>query len=273
MPTLKNKTIFITGGSRGIGKAIALRAAEDGANIIIGGKTAEPHSKLTGTIYTAADEIETAGGKALPIIMDIRDEKQVQNAIEKGVEAFGGIDILINNASAIYLAGTLDTPVKYFDLLHDVNVRGTFIATQACLPFLRKAANPHVLIFAPPPKLDHRWFASFLAYTMSKYSMSMCVLGMAEEFKTDGIAVNGLWPRTTIATAAIENSRGHEQTVTRSRKPTIMADAAYILLGRNSRTTTGNFFIDDEVLLSEGITDLDKYAVEPGQALVPDLFL
>ncbi len=273
MSSLAGKTLFVTGGSRGIGKAIALRAAEDEANIIIAAKTAEPHPKLPGTIHSAADEIEKAGGKALPVIMDICDEKQIQNAINKGVEAFGGIDILINNASAIYLAGTVDTPVKYFDLLHNINVRGTFIATQVCLPYLKKASNPHVLVLAPPPKLDPQWYANFLAYTMSKYGMSMCVLGMAEEFKAYGIAVNGLWPRTTIATAAIKNLFGHEQTIQRSRKPEIMADAAHFLLTRDSRETTGSFFIDEEVLASAGITDFDQYAVEAGQELVPDLFL
>jgi len=273
MSTLAGKTLFITGGSRGIGKAIALRAAEDGANIIIASKTAEPHPKLPGTIYTAADEIEKKGGKPLPLIMDIRDEKGVQQAMEKGADTFGGIDILINNDSAIYLAGTLDTPVQYFDLMHDISVRGTFIATQACLPYLKRAVNPHILIFAPPLKIDTRWFANFLAYTMSKYGMSMCVLGMAEEFKDYGIAVNGLWPRTTIATAAIKNLLGDEQTINCSRKPSIMADAAYFLLRRDSRKTTGNFFIDDEVLTFEGVIDLDQYAVAPGQDLVPDFFL
>ncbi len=273
MADLKGKTLFVTGGSRGIGKAIALRAAGDRANVVVAAKTAEPHPKLEGTIYTSAEEIEAAGGKALPLVMDIRYEDQVRAAVEKAVETFGGIDILVNNASAIFLAGVEDTPMKRFDLMHQINVRGTFAASQACLPYLKRSENPHILVLSPPPKLDPKWFASHLAYTLSKYGMSMCVLGMAEEFKPHGIGVNALWPRTIIATAAVQNLLGGESSVQRSRKPDIMADAAYILLTRDSRKTTGNFFVDEEVLASEGISDLDKYALNPGSELIQDLFL
>jgi len=270
---LKNKTIFITGGSRGIGKAIALRAAQDGANIVVAAKTAEPHPKLTGTIYTAAEEIDKAGGRALAVIMDIRSEEQVRSAVEKAVKTFGGIDILLNNASAIFLAATTETPMKRFDLMHQVNVRGTFVASQACIPYLKKSDNPHILTLAPPLKLEARWFAQYLAYTMSKYGMSMCVLGMSEELKPEGIAVNALWPRTTIATAAVQNLLGGDEMIRKSRKPDIMADAAHFILTSDSQSITGNFFIDDEVLASHGISNLDKYAVEPGQELMQDLFL
>lgn len=273
MATLKNKTLFVTGGSRGIGKAIALRAARDGANVVIAAKTAEPHPKLEGTIYTSAQEIEEAGGRALPLIVDIRNEDQIRGAVEKGVEAFGGIDILVNNASAIFLAGVEDTPMKRFDLMHQVNVRGTFAASQACLPHLKKSDNPHILVLSPPPRLEPKWFASHLAYTLSKHGMSMCVLGMSEEFRTHGVGVNALWPRTIIATAAVQNLLGGESSIRRSRKPEIMADAAYIVLTRTSRETTGNFFIDEEVLASQGITDFAKYATEPGAGLIQDLFL
>lgn len=273
MADLKHKTLFITGGSRGIGKAIALRAARDGANVVVAAKTAQPHPKLPGTIYTSAEEIEAAGGRALPVVMDIRFEEQIQDAVEQAVKAFGGIDILVNNASAIFLAGVGATPMKRFDLMHQVNVRGTFAASQACLPHLKKAENPHILVLSPPPKLEPRWFAEHLAYTLSKYGMSMCVLGMAEEFKPDRIGVNALWPRTVIATAAVHNVLGGESSMKRSRKPDIMADAAHIILTRDSGTFTGNFFVDDDVLASEGITDLDRYALEPGSELLPDLFL
>ncbi len=273
MATLKNRTLFVTGGSRGIGKAIALRAARDGANVVIAAKTAETHPKLEGTIYTSAQEIEEAGGRALPLIVDIRHEDQIRGAVEKGVEAFGGIDILVNNASAIFLAGVEDTPMKRFDLMHQVNVRGTFAASQACLPHLKKSDNPHILVLSPPPRLEPKWFASHLAYTLSKYGMSMCVLGMSEEFRTHGVGVNALWPRTIIATAAVQNLLGGESSIRRSRKPEIVADAAYIVLTRDSRETTGNFFIDEEVLGSQGITDFAKYATEPGAGLIQDLFL
>jgi len=273
MSDLKDKTLFITGGSRGIGKSIALRAARDHANIVIVAKTAEPHPKLSGTIYTAAEEIECAGGRALPLIVDIRYEEQIHTAVEKAHEIFGGIDILVNNASAIFLSAVGETPMKRFDLMYQINVRGTFAASQACLPHLKRAENPHILTLSPPPKLDPQWFANHLAYTISKYGMSMCVLGMSEEFKPFGIGVNALWPRTIIATAAVHNILGGEQSLKRSRRPEIMADAAHIILTRDSRTTTGNFFVDDEVLASGGITDLDRYAVEPGANLIPDLFL
>ncbi len=270
---MRGKTLFITGGSRGIGKAIALRAAREGANIVVAAKTSEPHPKLQGTIYSAAEEIEKAGGKALPVVMDIRFEEQIHDAVEKAVAAFGGIDILVNNASAIFLAGTGETPMKRFDLMYQINVRGTFAASQACLPHLKHSANPHILVLSPPPKLEPQWFARHLAYTLTKYGMSMCVLGLSEELKQDGIAVNALWPRTIIATAAVHNILGGENAARRGRKPDIMADAAFAVFNRDSRETTGNFFVDDQVLAAEGITDLEQYAVEPGQDLIPDLFL
>lgn len=273
MENLKNKTLFITGASRGIGKAIALRAAQDGANIVIAAKTVVPHPKLPGTIYTAADEIEAAGGTALPCEVDIRDEKQVQAAVDQAVAKFGGIDILVNNASAIYLAGTVETPMKRFDLMHQVNVRGTYLCSQICIPYLKTSSNPHILNLSPPLNMDKRWFAPHVAYTMAKYGMSMCVLGMAEELKPAGIAVNALWPRTTIATAAVKNLLGGEEIVNKSRKPAIMGDAAHWILMQDSKTYTGNFFIDDEVLARAGVSDLSDYAVVPGARLMPDFFL
>ncbi len=271
--SLRGKTLFITGASRGIGKAIALRAARDGANVVIAAKTAEPHPKLSGTIYSAAEEIEAAGGKALPVICDVRDEDQVQAAVEKGVETFGGLDILVNNASAIMLTSTLHTPMKRYDLMHQVNTRGTFLCSQKCIPHLKKSSNPHILNLSPPLNMEARWFAPHVAYTMAKYGMSMCVLGMAEEFRADGIAVNALWPRTTIATAAISNLLGGDAAMKRSRKPEIMADAAHVILCRPSREHTGHFFIDDEVLASEGVTDLSSYANDPDAELIPDFFI
>jgi citronellol/citronellal dehydrogenase len=272
MADLKGKTLFITGASRGIGKAIALRAAADGANIAIAAKTTEPHPKLPGTIYSAAEEIEKAGGKALPLAVDIRDEEQVYRAVAKTVETFGGIDILVNNASAINLTGTLETPMKRFDLMWGVNARGTFLCSQACIPHLKKSPNPHVLTLSPPLNLDPRWFKLHTAYTMSKYGMSLCVLGMAEEFKDDGIAINALWPRTVIATAALAMLGGVTRPE-RCRKPEIMADAAHVLLTRDSRCCTGNFYIDEDVLREAGVTDFEPYAVQPGQPLQTDLFL
>jgi citronellol/citronellal dehydrogenase len=272
MADLKNRTLFITGASRGIGKAIALRAAADGANVVIAAKTTEPHPKLPGTIYSAAEEIEAAGGKALPLQVDIRDEEQVLQAVEKTVEAFGGIDVLVNNASAISLTGTLETPMKRFDLMWGVNARGTFLCSQACIPHLRKASNPHILTLSPPLNMDPKWFKNHVAYTMAKYGMSMCVLGMAEEFRGDGIAVNALWPRTVIYTAALAMLGGLIKPEG-CRKPEIVADAAHAILTRDSRTCTGNFFMDDEVLAEAGVTDLEKYAVQPGARLFPDLFL
>ena len=272
MRTLKGKTLFITGASRGVGKAIALRAAADGANIVIAAKSVRSRDRLPGTIYSAAEEIEAAGGKALPVQTDIRDEEQIRQAVEKGVEAFGGIDILVNNASAISLTGTRETDLKRFDLMFGVNVRGTFACSQACLPYLKDSANPHILNLSPPLNMDPRWFRDHVAYTMAKYGMSLCVLGMAEEFRPEGIAVNALWPRTVIATAALAMLGGAVRPE-QCRKPEILADAAHAILTRDSRDCTGNFFIDDEVLAEEGITDLTRYAVQPGEPLLPDLFL
>lgn len=271
MPSLEGKTLFISGASRGIGLAIALRAARDGANIVVTGKTANPHPKLPGTVYTAAAEIEAAGGKALPLIVDIRFEDQVRRAVEQAVQHFGGIDILVNNASAISLTGTLETPMKRFDLMMGINLRGTFLCSQACLPHLADAANPHILTLSPPLDMHARWFAPHVAYTIAKYGMSMCVLGMAEEFRDTGIAINALWPRTIIATAALQLIPGaHSE---HGRKPDIVADAAWHILTRESRATTGNFFIDEDVLVSAGISDLSEYAVAPSTVLKSDLFL
>ncbi|HEU5060575.1 MAG TPA: NAD(P)-dependent oxidoreductase [Kofleriaceae bacterium] len=271
--TLRGKTLFITGASRGIGKAIALRAARDGANVAIAAKTAEPHPKLPGTIYTAAQEVEAAGGQALPLVCDIRSEDQIAEAVQKTVAAFGGIDILVNNASAIHLTGTVATPMKRFDLMHQINTRGTFACSQACIPHLAKADNPHILNLSPPLNMEAKWFAPHVAYTMAKYGMSMCVLGMAEELRPQGIAVNALWPRTVIATAAVQNLLGGEATVRRSRKPEIMGDAAHVILTRPSREYSGQFLIDDDVLRSAGVTDLSGYQYEPGADLLPDFFI
>jgi len=272
MADLKGRTLFITGGSRGIGKAIALRAAADGANVAIAAKTAEPHPKLPGTIYTAAEEIEAAGGRALPLQVDIRDEDQVHQAVAKTFETFGGIDILVNNASAINLTGTLETPMKRFDLMWGVNARGTYACSQACIPYLKRSPNPHILTLSPPLNMDPKWFKSHVAYTMAKYGMSLCVLGMAEEFRADGIAINALWPRTVIYTAALAMLGGLIKPEN-CRKPEIVADAAHAILTRDSRCCTGNFYIDDDVLREAGVTDLEKYAVQPGERLLPDLFL
>ncbi|MGQ9897149.1 MAG: SDR family oxidoreductase [Acidobacteriota bacterium] len=270
---LTGKTLFITGASRGIGLAIALRAARDGANIAIAAKTAEPHPKLPGTVYTAAAEVEAAGGKALPLIVDIQDENQVSAAVARTVETFGGINILVNNASAISLTPTLQTPVKRYDLMHRINTRGTFICSQACLPYLLKADNPHILNISPPLNMEARWFAPHVAYTMSKYGMSMCVLGMAAEFREQGVAVNALWPRTAIATAAVRNLLGGEESIRRCRKPEIMADAAYTILVQPSCVCTGNFFIDEDVLRSAGVTDFTPYAIDASAELLPDFFI
>jgi len=273
MSNLRGKTIFITGASRGIGKAIGLRAARDGANIVVAAKTAEPHPKLDGTVFTAVQEMQAAGGQGLACITDIRIEEQVQAAVDKAVETFGGIDILINNASAIDLSGTMDVSMKRYDLMHNINTRGTFLVSKLCLPYLLRADNPHILNIAPPLDMAPVWFSRHVAYTMAKFGMSMCVLGMAEEFRLQGVAVNALWPRTTIATAAIKNLLGGEQAMRCSRKPEIMADAAHAILIRNSRECTGNFFIDDDVLHSIGITCLDFYSVVPGAPLQPDFFV
>jgi|UniRef100_UPI00404AA0F7 citronellol/citronellal dehydrogenase len=274
--SLSGKRIFITGGSRGIGLAIALRAAADGASIAIAAKTADPNPKLPGTIFTAAAEIEAAGGKALALQCDIRDELAIEEAIKKTADAFGGIDIVINNASAINLTKTDQTPAKRFDLMFDVNVRGTFLTSQAALPHLRQSAkdgrNPHILNLSPPLSMKPIWFKNHVAYTMAKYGMSMCVLGMAEEFKRDGIAVNALWPRTVIDTAALQMIPGIDALA--GRTPQILADAAHIILNRDSKECTGNFFVDDLLLASEGITDLEKYSVTPGTTdFLLDFFL
>lgn len=271
--SLKGKTLFITGASRGIGKAIALRAAKDGANVTVAAKTSEPNPKLPGTVYSAVEEIEAAGGKGLACVVDIRDEDAVAQAVAKTVETFGGIDILINNASAISLTGTLSTPMKRYDLMHNINTRGTFVCSQAAIPHLKKAANPHVLNLSPPLNMEARWFGPHVAYTMAKFGMSMCVLGMAEEFRRDGVAFNALWPRTAIATAAVKNLLGGDAAMRGSRTPEIIADAAYEILNKPSRECTGNFFIDDEVLASAGITDLSQYAVDPSAPLIPDFFI
>jgi len=274
--SLANKNIFITGGSRGIGLAIALKAAKDGANIAIAAKSVEENPKLGGTIFSAAKEIEAAGGKALPIQCDIRDEEAVAAAVNQAATQFGGLDILINNASAINLTPTEKTPAKRFDLMFDVNVRGTFLASQAAIPFLKKSAqagrNPHILTLSPPLSMKAKWFKNHVAYTMSKYGMSMCVLGMAEEFKRDGVGVNALWPRTAIDTAALQMIPGIDTDFCRT--PEILADSACIILNRPGSEATGNFYVDDEVLASEGITDLEKYSVKPGTTdFLLDFFL
>jgi citronellol/citronellal dehydrogenase len=274
--SLQGKRIFITGGSRGIGLAIALRAAQDGASVAIAAKTSDPNPKLPGTIHTAAEEIRAAGGTALPIQCDLRDENQIAAAVAQAAQEFGGIDILINNASAINLTRTEDTPAKRFDLMFDVNVRGTFLTSQAAIPHLRESAeagrNPHILTLSPPLSMKAHWFKNHVAYTMAKYGMSMCVLGMAEEFRRDGIAVNALWPRTAIDTAALAMIPGVDTAACRT--PEILSDAAHIILNRNSKECTGNFFVDDEVLASEGITDLEKYSVVPGtKDFLLDFFL
>jgi citronellol/citronellal dehydrogenase len=271
---LRGKTLFITGASRGIGKAIGLRAARDGANVVIAAKTTEPHPKLPGTIHTAAAEMEAAGGRALAVAMDVRSEEDVDRAVRQAVETFGGIDVLVNNASAISLTGTLATPMKRFDLMHQVNTRGTFLCTQRCIPHLQRSANAHVLNISPPLNLSPRWFAPHVAYTMAKYGMSLCVLGMAEELRKDGIAVNALWPRTAIDTAAIALIAG-PQMLRHCRRAEIMADAAYAILIRPARQCTGNFYIDDEVLREAGVTDFSPYRYEgvAENELMPDFFL
>ncbi|WP_069186041.1 SDR family oxidoreductase [Candidatus Terasakiella magnetica] len=272
MGSLAGKTIFITGGSRGIGLAIAKKCAADGANIAIAAKTAKANPKLPGTIYSAAEEIEEAGGKALALQVDIRDENQVAEAVAKTVAEFGGIDICINNASAINLTGTLETPMKRYDLMNQVNARGTFCVSQACLPHLLRSENPHILNLSPPLNMDAKWFARHTAYSMAKYGMSMCVLGMAAEFASQGVAVNALWPKTVIYTAALA-MLGDLVKPENCRTPEIVADCAHIILQRDAKTHTGNFYIDEDVLKEEGITDLEHYAVKAGEPLLPDLFL
>ena len=271
--SLSGKTLFITGASRGIGLAIALRAAKDGANIAIAAKTAEPHKHLPGTIYTAAEEIERAGGKALPLIVDVRDEANVLDAVERTVAAFGGLDICVNNASAIQLTGVLATDMKRYDLMHQINTRGTFVTSKACIPHLKRASNPHVLMLSPPLDMSPRWFGPHVAYTMAKFGMSMCVLGMAEEFKPEGIAFNALWPRTGIATAAIQFALGGEDSLRQCRTTDIMADAAHRIFLKPAREFSGNFLIDDSFLYAEGVRDFEIYRVDPTRPLMPDFFV
>jgi len=271
MSDLRDKTLFISGASRGIGLAIALRAAKDGANVVIAAKTADPHPKLPGTIYTAADEIRAAGGRALPLVVDIRHEDQVAAAVEQAVATFGGLDILVNNASAISLTGTLYTPPKRYDLMNQINARGTYVCSHYCLPHLLKAPNPHILNLSPPLSMDPKWFKNHVAYTMAKYGMSMCVLGMAAEFEGQ-VGVNALWPQTAIATAAM-SMIGGPQALAACRKPEIMADAAHWILTQPQAACTGNFFIDEELLRRQGVQDFEPYAVQPGAALIKDFFL
>ena len=275
MSKFAGKTVFITGASRGIGKAIGLRLAREGANVVVAAKTTEPHPKLPGTIYSAADEMTAAGGQGLALLVDVRNEEQVYEAVQKAVDTFGGIDILVNNASAINLTPTLATDMKRYDLMHQINTRGTFLTSKACILHLLKAANPHVLNLSPPLNMETRWFAPHVAYTMAKFGMSMCVLGMAGEFKKQGIAFNALWPRTAIATAAVSNLLGGDESMRRCRTPEIMADAAYSIFNKNSRECTGNFFIDDEVLRADGVTDFAqyKYMDIPDSDLMPDFFV
>lgn len=273
MSDLKDKTIVMSGGSRGIGLAIALRAARDGANVALIAKTAEPHPRLEGTIFTAAQEIERVGGRALPIVGDVRDDAAVIDAVERTMDRFGGVDIAVNNASAIDVSPSSAIAMKRYDLMQDVNTRATFLLSRTCVPYLREAPNPHVLTLSPPLSLDPRWYGQHLAYTLSKFGMSMCTLGMAAEHAGAGIAFNSLWPRTIIATAAVRNLLGGESAVARARRPEIVADAAHCILMRAARETTGNFFIDDEVLAETGVTDLSGYACSPGGELQVDLFL
>ena len=273
MSNLTNKTLFISGASRGIGLAIAKRAAQDGANIILAAQTAEPHPKLPGTIYTAADEIEKAGGKAFPVLCDVRYEDQLETAVKNGADHFGGIDICVNNASAIQLTNTLQTDMKRYDLMNQINARGTFLTSKKCIPYLLKSENPHILNLSPPLDMNSKWFSNHVAYSIAKFGMSLCVLGMAEEFKEKGIAVNALWPRTAIATAAVKNILGGEELVKVSRTPEIMADAAYVILTKDSKEFTGNFCIDDNLLADNGVTDFSKYAEVPFSQLAPDFFV
>lgn len=273
MSSLKGKTLFITGASRGIGLAIGLRAARDGANVAIAAKTGEPHPKLPGTIFTAAAEIEAAGGKALPLIVDVRDEESVVNAIGETVKRFGGIDILVNNASAIQMTDTLATDMKRFDLMHQVNTRGTFMVSKHAIPHLVKGKNPHILMLSPPLDMNEKWFAPHLAYSIAKYGMSLCVLGLAGELRGRGVAANALWPRTTIATSAIKYVVGGEGLMGMSRKPDILADAAHMIFNKPSREFSGNFLIDDTFLAENGVTDFDQYRVDPTQNLAEDFFV
>ncbi len=273
MPSLSGKTLLITGASRGIGRAIALRAARDGANIAVLGKTDVPNPKLSGTIHETVIEIERVGGRGIACACDVRSEEQVQAAVQKTVEVFGGLDVLVNNASAISLTGTLATDMKRFDLMHQVNTRGTFLTSKACIPSLSKSANPHILMLSPPLNLEARWFAPHLAYTLAKFGMSLCVLGLAEELRPQGVAVNALWPRTVIATAAVQNLLGGDSAMARARSPEIVADAAHAIFCKPSRELTGQFLIDEDVLRDAGVTDLSDYSALPNDRLLPDLFL
>ena len=271
--SLAGKTLFITGASRGIGLAIALRAARDGANIAIAAKTAQPHPKLDGTIYTAAEDIERAGGKALPLVVDVRDEAVVKDALDRTAQEFGGLDIVVNNASAIQLTSVADTDMRRFDLMHQINARGTFVVSKWAIPYLEKAANPHILMISPPLDMKEKWFAPHTAYSMAKFGMSLVVIGLAGELRTKGVAVNALWPRTIIATAAIKNLLGGETRLRQARTPEIMADAAYTVFSSPSRELTGRFLIDDNFLAEHGVTDFDRYRVDPTQPLAQDFFL
>jgi citronellol/citronellal dehydrogenase len=273
MTSLKDRTLFVTGASRGIGLAIALRAARDGANVAIAAKTAEPHAKLEGTVYTAAEEIEKAGGRALPLVCDIRFEDQVEAAVARTVETFGALDICVNNASAISLTPAAATDMKRYDLMHSINARGTFLVSKTCIPHLRKGANPHILTISPPLDMNVRWFAPHVAYTMAKFNMSIVALGLSGELAADGIAVNALWPRSTIATAAVKNLLGGDALIRRSRTPEIMGDAAHLILTQDARTFTGRFAIDDTLLYAHGVRDFEKYRVDPGVELAPDFFV
>lgn len=271
--SLKGKTLFITGASRGIGKAIALRAAEDGANVAVAAKTTEPHPKLEGTIFSAAEEIEAAGGKALPIVLDVRDDDAVKTAIDKTADHFGGLDILVNNASAIQLTPLQQTDMKKFDLMHQINTRGTMACSKHAIPYLAKSENPHILMLSPPLDMQEKWFSPFVPYAIAKYGMSLVVLGLAGELRSKGVAVNALWPRTTIATAAIKNIIGGDKMMQTSRTPDILADAAYEVFNTPSKELSGQFLIDDTFLASRGVTDFDQYRVDPTQSLTPDFFV
>ncbi len=273
MTSLASKTLFITGGSRGIGLAIALRAARDGANIAVAAKTTDPHPKLPGTIYTAAEEIEKAGGKALPIVLDVRDEEAVKRALAQTAETFGGVDIVVNNASAISITDSQATEMKRFDLMHQINARGTFMVSKYAVPYLAKAENPHILMLSPPLDMKEKWFAAHTAYSMAKYGMSLVVLGLAGELRRKGIAVNALWPRTTIATSAVQNLLGGDALIRASRKPEILADAAHLIFTTPAKSLTGQFLIDDTFLFANGVRDFDHYRVDPSVALAPDFFV
>jgi citronellol/citronellal dehydrogenase len=271
--TLEGKTLFISGGSRGVGLAIAIRAARDGANVALIAKTGEPHPKLEGTVYTAAEQIEAAGGRALPVVGDIRDETQVERAIAQAVERFGGIDVCVNNASAINVSGTEALEVKRYDLMQAINTRGTFVVSRACIPHLKRSGNPHILTLSPPISLEPRWLGPHIGYTIAKYGMTLCALGFAAEFRDDGIASNALWPRTLIATAAVQNLLGGDKAMARSRKPELYADAAYAVITKPSRECSGNAFLCEDVLAAEGVTDFDRYAYRPGAEPQVDMFV